>query len=99
MDSKCILSVNQTGFEDGNNRYGEGCGFFFRNVNCQLPFKCLLIDEVSHSWAYTSRTKDRRQHLYMIIRLGVIGTCVVFKAMGLAEIIKGDNAAKEEAQE
>lgn len=55
--------------------------------------------EVSQSWAYTSRTKDRSQHLYMIIRLGVIGNCVVFKAMGLAEIIKGDNAAKEEAQE
>lgn len=55
--------------------------------------------KVSHSWAYTSRTKARSQHLYMIIRWGVIGNCVVFKAMGLAEIIRGDNTAKEEAQE
>lgn len=55
--------------------------------------------EVSNSWAFTSRTKDRSQYLYMITCLEVIGNCVVFKAMGLAEIIKGDNTVKEEVQE
>lgn len=36
---KCMLAMNQTGFEDDQNRYREGCGFFFRHVDPQQPIR------------------------------------------------------------
>lgn len=32
-----ILDVKQTAFDDHWNRYGEGCGVFFRHVKSGLP--------------------------------------------------------------
>lgn len=50
------------------------------------------------SWVYKSRAQDRGHYiyityiyiLYIMIYLEVMGKWVVFKDMGLAEIIKGD---------
>lgn len=59
-----------------------------------LSLSCLLdiqVEVPSRQLKYKSRAQDRGQSIYIIIGLGVMGKWVVFKAMGLAEIIKGDN--------
>lgn len=59
-----------------------------------LSLSCLpdiQVEVSSRQLKYKSRAQDRGQSIYIIIGLGVMGKWVVFKAMGLAEIIKGDH--------
>lgn len=58
-----------------------------------------LLDIQVRQLKCASRAQGRNQYIYNIIGLAVMGKWVVFKAMGLAEIIKGGNRDKEEVQE
>ena len=34
-----LLAVNQTAFDDNQNKYGEGCGVIFRPVKSEWPVR------------------------------------------------------------